>query len=58
MDRTPETRWSLRLDTWEAIDEARHALEAGVRKGMWTHHEAAVGRANLREAARRLAELN
>jgi hypothetical protein len=57
MNRT-ETRWSLRLDSWEAIEEARQALEAGVRKGMWTDHEAEVGRANLREAARRLAETN
>jgi hypothetical protein len=58
VNRTPETKWSLCLDSWEALADARRALEAGVRRGMWTAHEADAGRANLRERARRLAERN
>jgi hypothetical protein len=58
MNRTPETRWSLRLDSWDALAAARRALAAGLAKGMWTPHEAAAGRERLREAGRRLAERN
>lgn len=45
-----ETTLTLKLDSKAKIEAVRKALRSGVRKGMWTRKQAAVGLANMNRA--------